>query len=344
MSVDGRRAAFAALGLVLAAAPAGVAAQDRVTTLSAAYDHFYREARNAVGYAQIFRGGGDTPSFEEWQSAKRHTPRGMAGLVSRCEPPVLQARALLVESYTIMERRGPPSDVAIVNQKGAEAARLLDSVADCWQSMVSFERNCLHAGHPSHDRRALAHRVVAGDVYKAHVEQNCTTESYRKPTPYSTGKLIGHVNHGQPRHQKPRGGPIVLNPRPTSKAPPLPNLPPGTLVFDDPLAPTCTLGFSTGTISVTRPQNDNVVYAAGQQQNVITIFVRVCNAHRPNDPIRGTIQTAATGVKTYVYGWGKVMGSPPAGFRFDFLQMRDERGAVGKYPCHWVIVPLRPAT
>jgi hypothetical protein len=115
-------------------------------------------------------------------------------------------------------------------------------------------------------------------------------------------------------------------------------------VFDDPFAPTCTLGFSTGTIRVTRPQNNNVVYEAGHQQNVITIFVRVCNAHRPNDAIWGTIQTAASGVKTYVYGWGKVMGSPPAGFRFDFLRMRDERGVVGKYPCYEVIVPLLPAT
>lgn len=337
---------IAALCAALAlSAPLGVAAQNRETTVSLAYDHFYREARDGIGYAQIFRGGGDTPSFEEWQAAKAHVPRGEEGLVSRCEPPVLQARALLVESYTIMERRGPPSDVAIVNQKGAEARRLLDSVADCWQAMVAFERNCLHASRVPSDRRALVRRVIGGDEFHLNAEQNCTTEPRARPTAYPLGKLIGNVNDRQPKQPKAREGPIALNPvRPRSA--PLPrNIPRGSIVFDDPLARTCSSGFSTGAIRVTRPQNDGFVHVAGGQQNTIVIYVRICNSHQPNDVVKGNIPLpAGRPVKTYVWGAGTVIGSPPSGFAFNSLRLRDETGQTGTFPGASIVVPLSPVS
>jgi hypothetical protein len=342
------------LGLALMLlAPPDVAAQGRVEGVSRAYDHFYREARNGVGYAQIFRGGGDTPSFEEWQTAKAHMSRGEEGLVSRCEPPVLQARALLVESYTIMERHGGPGDVIIVNEKGAQAARLLDSVADCWQAMVAFERNCLHAFVPASDRRVRARRLIAADEFHLNAEEhNCTTAP-RRATPYPSGKLIGNVRDGQPRPAKPSkpsrpaGGPLALNPIQPRSAPlpPLPpNLPPGTIVFDDPFARTCAAGFSTGSIRVTRPQNDGFVHVAGQQQNVITIYVRICNDHEPNDLVEGYVKGPAGRIKTYVYGWGRVLGSPPSVFQFESLRLRDEAGnIVGKYRSPSVAVSLTAA-
>jgi hypothetical protein len=346
---------IAALCAALAlSAPFEVQAQNRVTSVSLAYDHFYREARNAIGYAQIFHDGGDTPSFEEWQAAKAHVPPGMDGLVSRCEPPVLQARALLVESYTIMETDRSPSGANTVNRMGAQAKQLLDTVSDCWQAMADFERNCLHALSIPRYHRELARRIIvgdefnAGDPYRLKAEKNCASDPRRRPAAYPAPKLIGNVRERQPRPPQPPRGPIALNPMQPRSAPlppqaRPPNVPPGTIVFDEPRKRPCRTGFSTGTIRLTRPRPDGRVHVAGQEQNVIKVFVRICNDHSAGDVVQGTIPPpGGRPVKTYTWGSGTVIGSPPAAFVFNSLQMRDELLRTSRYTNQSLEVSLQP--
>lgn len=149
-SLDRRRVlhtsrAFAALTLTFAfGSPDAGLAQGRVVTVSLAYDHLYRETRDALGFQQvIYRRddpSGNTAAMRDWTAASARAPKGMSGLVARCIPPVMQARTLLLEGGAIMARHGPPSDTKIVNDKTVRATALLDSVSDCWQSMVAYER------------------------------------------------------------------------------------------------------------------------------------------------------------------------------------------------------------
>jgi hypothetical protein len=139
----------AALELVTAlAAPTDARAQSNIS-VSLAYDHLIRETGDALGYQQVIYsvddpGGLNTPAMREWSAAKDRVPSGMSSLVARCVPPVMQARALLLEGGAILmdrNRRRSSDDVKIVNAKTAQATALLKSVSDCWQLMVRYEQN-----------------------------------------------------------------------------------------------------------------------------------------------------------------------------------------------------------